>query len=114
MNRPATDIRQKGREFTVDNGSIGAHSAAKEKKSSFTLQIGAFRDPVEAAGMVKKWQKRCYTVFSGSGADDDDSLTRVYIGKFNNPAAANAGAAALEDSDNIKAYITLLPETDFN
>ena len=108
MTRLAADIWQKGKEPLNQLGS------GNEEKSFFTLQIGAFRDPAKAAEMVKKWQLRGYPVFSIAGAADENSLNRVFIGKFENLAAANAKAAALENSDKIRAYITLLPEKNFN
>jgi hypothetical protein len=113
MTRLAADIWQKGKQLAPDDGLTGRQSAAKEN-SFFSLQIGAFRDPAKAAAMVKKWRKRGYTVFAIAGDADDDSLNRVFIGKYKNLAAANTKAAALEDSDNIRAYITLLPEAAFN
>ena len=110
----AADIWRKGRQLAPDMSVTGRNSPEKEENSLFTLQIGAFRDPGKAGDMVKKWRQRGFTVFLIPAKDDEDSLNRVFIGKFKNLAAANAKAAALEDSDNIRAYITLLPEAAFS
>lgn len=119
LARLTADLWEKGKMAApVNHGNeilSGLPTVEKEEVDSlFTLQVGAFRDSGKAVEMVKKWRKRGYTVFSMPGDAAEESLNRVFIGKFKNLADANAKAAALENSDNIRAYITLLPEAAFD
>ncbi len=120
LARMTADIWRKGKEpafATIPGTDRAAGPISPEQgkmPSFFTLQIGSFRDPAQAAALVKEWRQRGYQVFSVAGTDEEKSHNRVVIGKFKNLAEANAQAAALENSENTRAYITLLPESAFD
>ncbi len=77
--------------------------------SYFCLQVGAFSESKRAEAAVKTWRSRGYDAFLQSPDDADDSYWRVFIGKFENLAEANALASRLEEKENAKAFIALLP-----
>lgn len=77
--------------------------------SFFSLQVGAFRDPQRAGKAKRNWKAKGYDAFTQSSDDSENSLCRVFIGKFENLAEANDLAARLEKKENTKAYIALLP-----
>jgi hypothetical protein len=77
--------------------------------SYFSLQVGAFNDPAHAEKAVENWRGRGYDTFLQPPDEDDDSFTRVFIGKFEKLSDANQLAERLESQENVKAYIALLP-----
>lgn len=75
--------------------------------SFFSLQVGAFINPKTAQKSVQNWRARGYDAFSQPPATD--SFWRVFVGRFENLAAANKLAAILNKKENTKTYIALLP-----
>jgi len=77
--------------------------------SYFCLQVGAFSESARAEKAVQTWRSRGYNAFMQSPEDADDSYWRVFVGKFENLADANALASRLEEKEHAKAFIALLP-----
>ena len=77
--------------------------------SVFSLQVGLFPDQKRAMQAVLAWRARGYTSFSLPAEDGDGSSFKVFVGKYDDLAAANAKAAALEGKERMRTYITLLP-----
>lgn len=84
-----------------------------EEESLFSLQVASFRDQKEAHRAVLGWQARGHDAFFLS-PEDDSALYRVFIGSFEKLAEANQMASNLEDAENVRAYITLLPKAEIN
>ena len=81
--------------------------------SYFAVQVSAFKDKKLAAKAVKEWQKKGYISFLTLPEEDDDLFTRVYIGKFANMDEARRQAKDLQEKENIKSFISLLPGASF-
>lgn len=77
--------------------------------SFFCLQVAAFKQSARAKKAVTIWRRRGYDAFLQAPDDTGDSFWRVFVGKFENLAEANALAARLEKKENAKAFIALLP-----
>ena len=84
-----------------------------DEDSLFSLQVGSFHDQKKAHRSVLGWQARGHEAFFLSPEEDSD-LYRVFVGTFENLSEANKMAADLESNENVRAYITLLPESDIN
>lgn len=110
LTRLAADIWQRGvdsdREPTPE--PVASPAAPESEASIFSLQIGSFRDSAQAAQLVAKWREQGYTAFSIAPDEEGESRWRVFVGRFDNLADANAKAASLEKSEHVNAYITLL------
>ena len=76
--------------------------------SFFALQVGAFREQANAAKAVADWKGKGYEAFSRP-PEGGSSLTRVFVGRFNDLAEANKLVAELEEKEKLRAYITLIP-----
>ena len=70
--------------------------------------MASFRDKKKAHRSVLGWQARGHEVFY-LPPEEDSPFYRVFIGKFDKLADANALSASLEEDENVRAYITLLP-----
>lgn len=96
-------------ELVADELAKAEEEAEREKDASFfTLQIAAYHDPAGAKRMVETWQSRGYNAFLRPPEREDDKFTRVYVGKFENLADANAKAVELEKEENLQSFIALL------
>lgn len=82
-----------------------------EEDSLFSLQVASFQDKKKAHRSVLGWQARGHEAFFLSPEEDSD-MYRVFIGTFGKLTEANKMAAFLESDENVRAYITLLPEAD--
>jgi len=113
LARLAADIWQdSGVTFNSVEPAADPSQPEEKEPSLFSLQVGSFRDRGRAEGAVNEWEKRGYTVFSFSADENGKSHWRVFVGRFENLADANASATALERSHNVRPYITLLPEKE--
>jgi len=82
-----------------------------EEDALFSLQVASFQDKKKAHRSVLGWQARGHDAFFLSPEEDSD-MYRVFIGTFGKLTEANKMAASLESNENVRAYITLLPESD--
>ena len=113
LTRLAADIWQdSGLTFNSVESTTDLSQPEEKEPSLFSLQVGSFRDHSRAENAVSGWKKLGYTVFSFSADENGKSNWRVFVGRFENLADANASAAALERSHNVRPYITLLPEKE--
>ena len=78
--------------------------------SFFSLQVGSFRDKKKAQRDVLGWQSKGHDVFYLAPEGDTDAY-RVFIGRFEKLADANVLAVKLEKQEDVRAYITLLPDS---
>jgi len=74
----------------------------------FSLQVGAFREEANALELVTEWKAKGYEAFSLAPREGSD-LVRVFVGRFDDLAAANKLVAELEAKEKMRAYITLIP-----
>lgn len=84
-----------------------------EEASLFSLQVASFQDKKKAHRSVLGWQARGHDAFSLLPEEHSD-LYRVFIGKFEKLTEANAMVSSLENEENVRAYITLLPESEIS
>jgi hypothetical protein len=128
LTRMASDFWQQGKSSLkdgYDNGleAVGRYGSEKDVRhaksdavedrsepSFFSLQVASFRDTKKAHRSVLGWQARGHDAFYLS-PEEDSTFYRVFIGKFDKLADANALSGSLEDDENVRAYITLLPAT---
>ncbi len=97
----------------VDALAASTDVAVKEESatsatSCFSLQVGAFRKQANAIEAVAEWKGKGYEAFS-LAPGEGSSLTRVFVGRFDDLAAANKLVAVLEEKEKLHAYITLIP-----
>lgn len=97
----------------VDEPAATRDVAVKEESaasatSCFSLQVGAFREQANAIEAVAEWKGKGYEAFS-LAPGEGSSLTRVFVGRFDDLAAANKLVAVLEEKEKLHAYITLIP-----
>ena len=127
LTRMAADMWQKGKE-TIREGFVPPAAEPVEDKgvgqealmdgdmsaegqgepSYFSLQVGSFHDKKRAQRDVLGWKAKGEDAFyltSEAGADN----FRVFVGRFEKLADANAVAAKLEREEDARAYVTLLP-----
>jgi hypothetical protein len=116
--RPGGDSTGLDRQQKEVNGARGVGQQEKEwaqiqpeEDSLFSLQVASFQDKKKAHRSVLGWQARGNEAFFLSPEEDSD-MYRVFIGTFGELTEANKMAAALEGDENVRAYITLLPESD--
>ncbi|MDH3392895.1 MAG: SPOR domain-containing protein, partial [Desulfobulbaceae bacterium] len=93
-----------------------ATDAVKEESGAsdatcFSLQVGAFRETANAKEAVAEWKGKGYEAFS-LPPREGSSLTRVFVGRFDDLADANKLVADLEEKEKLRAYITLIPVAD--
>jgi len=77
----------------------------------FTLQLGAFDTEQRAIQAVAAWRARDQQSFYSRPAGKE-SRFRVFAGKFDTLERANEQAAAFENQNDSKVYITLLQERE--
>lgn len=91
-----------------------ASAAVKEEKgadpSFFSIQVSAFKDKERAAKAVMQWRTRDYFSFYLLPEKPHGTFHRVFVGQFGELAEANILAAKLEDGEQEKVFITLVPE----
>lgn len=80
-----------------------------EESSFFSLQVGAFSEEARADKMAASWRQRGLDAFSLLPDEGGDGLYRVCVGRFEDLADANREASRLEETENIKSFITLVP-----
>ncbi len=85
-----------------------AKAVDEEEPSFFTLQMGAYESEDGARQEMLNWQARGEDAFfseppAGSG------LFRVFLGRYETLAAADAKVEELEEMEDLQAFITLLP-----
>lgn len=126
LTRMASDLWLQGKSTLqegIDSGleAVGGHAVEKKLRSAksviaedstepsfFSLQVASFRDKKKAHRSVLGWQARGHEAFYVL-PEEDSSFYRVFIGKFDKLAEANALSSSLEEDENVRAYITLLP-----
>ena len=79
--------------------------------SFFALQVGAFHEAANAEQAVAEWKGKGYEAFSRP-PEGGSSLTRVFVGHFNDLTQANKVVAELEEKEKQRAYITLIPAAE--
>lgn len=89
-------------------GERSVDPADTSEPSFFSLQVASFRDKKEAHRAVLGWQARGQDAFVLPPEAGSDAF-RVFVGRLDKLADANALAAILENDENVRAYITLLP-----
>ncbi|MBU0728782.1 MAG: SPOR domain-containing protein [Proteobacteria bacterium] len=107
-----TDNSKKAVDLPIeDNASAKQEDYSPEHEQTFfSLQIAAFRDQDRAKDSVLSWRSRGHQAFLQPPDDGGgDGFWRVFIGKFEKLADANASAVKLEEEEDIRAYIALLP-----
>lgn len=77
----------------------------------FSLQVAAFSEAERADKEAAVWQQRGAEAFTLQPEEGGDGLYRVCVGRFAELAEANREASRLEETENIKAFITLVPAT---
>jgi len=92
---------------SVDQGAVDAEPELTGN-SFFSLQVGAYREAANAEKALAGWRVKGYEAFSRS-PEEGSNLTRVFVGHFDDLAAANKLVAELEEKEKLRAYITLIP-----
>ncbi|MFZ5758439.1 MAG: SPOR domain-containing protein [Thermodesulfobacteriota bacterium] len=90
--------------------TVATTSSSPAEASFFSLQVGSFRDKKKAQREVLAWQAKGRDAFSLPPEEGTD-VYRVFIGRFERLADANQLAAGLEKEEEVRVYITLLPES---
>lgn len=83
--------------------------ADEEESSFFSIQVGAFSKAGRADKAAAAWRQRGLDAFTLSPDQGGDGLYRVCVGHFKELANANREANRLEETENIKSFITLVP-----
>ncbi len=86
----------------------GGQDADDEEPSFFTLQVAAYDSEDDARQEVLDWQARGEEAFFLE-PQQDSTLFRVFLGRYDTLAAANEKVDELEEVENLQAFITLLP-----
>lgn len=94
----------------TSNSGVVKEEIGVSDASCFSLQVGAFREEANAKEAVAEWKGKGYEAFS-LAPREGSSLTRVFVGRFDDLAAANKLVAVLEEKEKLRAYITLVPAT---
>ena len=97
-----------GQEEAVNPVTVKEEAAASTAPTCFSLQVGAFRDEANAAESVAAWKVKGYEAFT-LAPQEGSHLHRVFVGRFEDLAAANKMVAVLEEKEQLRAYITLIP-----
>ncbi|MBU4261163.1 MAG: SPOR domain-containing protein [Proteobacteria bacterium] len=90
----------------VKDASVSTEGQAEP--SFFSLQVGSFRDKKKAQRDVLGWQAKGLDAFFLPPEEGADAF-RVFVGRFEKLAEANEVAASLENEEDVRAYVTLLP-----
>jgi cell division septation protein DedD len=80
-----------------------------ESSSFFSLQIAAFSEAESSYKEAAAWRQRGVEAFALRPEEGGDGLYRVCVGRFAELAEANREASRLEEAENIKPFITLIP-----
>ncbi len=127
LTRMAADLWQKGK-TTIREGITppdpvrtddveGGKAASKEGRvgpeeqegpSFFSLQVGSFRDKKKAQRDVLGWKAKGHDAFYLPPEEGTDAF-RVFVGRYEKLAEANEVATRLENEEDTRAYVTLLP-----
>ena len=91
-------------------GAGGKSSSSSSSSSFFSLQVAAFSDAERADKEVAAWRARGKEAFSLPPEEGGDGLYRVCVGRFAELADANREASRLDEAENIKTFITLVPK----
>jgi cell division septation protein DedD len=97
---PASAVRETGG---------AALKIEKEEASFFSLQVAAYSEQARAGRAVVEWRRRGFDAFFLLPSEGGDGLYRVCLGRFENLAEANREAERLEELEEIRAFITLVP-----
>lgn len=89
----------------VDEAPAPGHGQA----SFFSLQVAAFSEAERAAKEAAAWRSRGVEAFALPPEAGGDGLYRVCVGRFAELSKANQEASRLEEAENIKTFITLIP-----
>ncbi|MBI5558194.1 MAG: SPOR domain-containing protein [Deltaproteobacteria bacterium] len=128
LTRMATDLWQQGKssiqgraevqpEEPLEETGSGSREAPapnvavadeQSEPSFFSLQVGSFRDNKRAQREVLGWKAKGQDAFFLPPEEGADAY-RVFIGKFEKLAEANAVTVRLERDEDVRAYVTLLP-----
>jgi len=113
IGRPAATTEESIEESVIeDQAAAGATPDAPPATTSFfALQVASFKDLIAAERSVASWSKKDSGAFLLPLVTDDGTLYRVFLGRFDNLADANARATKLNRDEGVQAYITLLPAT---
>ncbi|MBU0909685.1 MAG: SPOR domain-containing protein [Proteobacteria bacterium] len=88
--------------------TTGVSPEGQTEPSFFSLQVGSFRDKKKAQREVLGWQAKGQDAFFLPPEEGADAF-RVFVGRFEKLAEANEVAASLENEEDVRAYVTLLP-----
>ncbi|HSH12433.1 MAG TPA: SPOR domain-containing protein [Desulfurivibrionaceae bacterium] len=93
-------------------GEVAPESAAAplvEESAYYALQIGAFRDSRYVEEALRKWRAKGYEPFALPPGGADAHLTKVYLGRFPEVAAARKEAERLAKQEGIAPVVSLIP-----
>lgn len=98
------------------DSSVGKEEWAKGSELSFfSLQVASFDAEDRARDFVLNWRAKGHEAFVLAPENGkDDHYWRVFVGKFEMLADANALAARFEEEESIRVYIALLPASKFS
>jgi hypothetical protein len=94
--------------FDIDAGNsflVADHA----EPSFFSLQVAAYSEAARARRAVAEWRHRGLDAFFLLPVEGSDGLYRVCVGKFESLTEANHEAGRLEETEDIRAFITLVP-----
>ena len=89
-----------------------AGAASGPETSFFALQIGAFSSEERAALFAREWQGRGLATFYQEPAGGGDRFWRVFAGRHENLAAANAEVARLLKEEKLKSFVALVQASE--
>jgi len=109
VNSGSSSVNEPKEEEPKDSKAWADAEPEYSEPSFFTLQVASFKDPARAIKSLHNWRGLGYQAFLYPPDDEGEKFSRVFVGKFEDLAAANALAARLEEGEHVKAFIALLP-----
>ncbi len=86
-------------------------SALETKSALYTVQIGAFRNVVEAKHLKAKFDKKGYKSFISAGKNKkSQKIFKVKTGEFKEKKEAEVLALKLKKTEGLQTYVTLKTE----
>jgi cell division septation protein DedD len=99
---------------TMYSGNNTAKEPPKDQKPTailYTVQVGAFKNAVEADVLKKKLEKKGYkTSMALSEKKKGGGLYKIWVGKFRKREEAEALSAKIKKTEGLQAFVTVKRE----
>ncbi|MGQ9570536.1 MAG: SPOR domain-containing protein [Thermodesulfovibrionales bacterium] len=100
------DLQDTTSEITKETPTVN-QKPIKQPKILYTIQVGAFKNPLDAENLKVKFDEKGFKTFvTGSINKNGEKLYRVWVGEFATRKEAEGASAKIKKTEGLQPFVT--------